>query len=68
MELGEELTATGKVRCCRFEGRESDGHLKFDYTLRPGVSSQRLGVHVLREEGIFELLDGATAYMHVSDF
>jgi hypothetical protein len=31
--------------------------LKFDYQLRPGVSDQRLGVRVLEEEGVFDLLD-----------
>jgi hypothetical protein len=31
--------------------------LGFDYLLRSGVSSQRLGMRVLQEEGVFELLD-----------
>ena len=35
-----------------------DDRLCFDYVLHPGVSSQRLGMRVLEEEGVFSLLDG----------
>ena len=41
-----------------FQAEEGEGKVRFDYLLRPGVSSQRLGMRVLREEGVFELLDG----------
>jgi DNA mismatch repair protein MutS len=57
IELGPTLAETGDVDCCRFEASEEGGHLQFDYVLRPGISSQRLGVRVLHEEGVFELLD-----------
>ena len=57
IELGEQMTATGQVDCRHFEANEHEGRLRFDYVLRPGVSTQRLGMRVLREEGIFELLD-----------
>src|SRR6185503_6461900 len=57
MELGEGLQETGYVQCSRFEATEDGGRLAFDYKLRPGISSQRLGVRVLQEEGVFDLLD-----------
>ena len=57
IELGERLTASGRVDLRHFEASEHEGRLRFDYVLRPGVSSQRLGMRVLREEGIFDLLD-----------
>jgi DNA mismatch repair protein MutS len=57
IELDEQLTDTGQISRGYFQAEEGDGRLRFDYKLRPGVSSQRLGVRVLREEGIFELLD-----------
>ncbi|SDK65886.1 MutS domain V [Microbulbifer yueqingensis] len=58
IELSEQLdTAHGQVDCRYFEAEESGGRLRFDYRLRPGVSGQRLGMRVLREEGIFDLLD-----------
>lgn len=57
IELGEQMRATGQVDCRHFEAGEDEGRLRFDYVLQPGVSTQRLGMRVLREEGIFELLD-----------
>lgn len=57
IELSEQLSDFGHVDCRYFEAEEGSGRLRFDYVLRPGVSSQRLGMRVLREEGIFELLD-----------
>ena len=58
IELSEPMRAISQVDCRRFEAGEHEGRLRFDYVLQPGVSSQRLGMHVLREEGILELLDG----------
>jgi DNA mismatch repair ATPase MutS len=57
IELGEQMAATGQVDCQHFEAREHEGRLRFEYRLLPGVSNQRLGMRVLREEGIFALLD-----------
>jgi len=57
IELGEKLNAIDKVSRWNFEADESEGRLSFDYTLRSGVSSQRLGMRVLREAGVFDLLD-----------
>ncbi len=57
IEVGEALSSLGSVDCRRFEAREEGGRLGFDYVLRPGISSQRLGVRVLQEEGVFELLE-----------
>lgn len=57
IELSERLPVTGQIDCRNFEAEEGAGRLRFDYTLRPGVSSQRLGMRVLREEGVFDLLD-----------
>lgn len=58
IELSEPLSTIGRIDCRYFEAAEGDGRLRFEYVLRPGVSSQRLGMRVLLEEGIFELLDG----------
>jgi DNA mismatch repair ATPase MutS len=57
IELSEQLSATGQVDCRYFEAEEGEGCLRFPYLLRSGISSQRLGMRVLHEEGIFELLD-----------
>ena len=58
IELSEHISDAGKIDCRYFQAQEDQGRLRFDYLLRPGVSSQRLGMRVLREEGVFELLDG----------
>jgi DNA mismatch repair ATPase MutS len=58
IELSERLSVVDRIDCRYFEAEEGEGRLRFEYLLRSGVSSQRLGMRVLREEGIFELLDG----------
>lgn len=57
IELSEQLTVTDQIDCRYFEAEEGGGKLQFDYLLRSGVSDQRLGMRVLREEGVFDLLD-----------
>lgn len=56
IELGEKLGELGYPidrRC--FTAVENEARLRFDFRLRPGVSSQRIGMRVLDEEGVFEL-------------
>jgi DNA mismatch repair ATPase MutS len=60
IELSDRLHAVGQVDCRYFDAEEGEGRLRFEYVLRPGVSGQRLGMRVLREEGVFALLDGAS--------
>ena len=57
IELGEQLNKTANIDYRYFEADESKERLSFDFVLHNGVSSQRLGMRVLREEGVFELLD-----------
>ncbi len=57
IEVGAALEATGAVDCRRFEAGEGPAGLEYDFVLRPGISAQRLGMRVLVEEGVFELLD-----------
>jgi DNA mismatch repair ATPase MutS len=52
IELGEALLDTRCVVCRRFEAVELEAGLTFDFTLRDGVSSQRLGMRVLEQEGL----------------
>ncbi|MGQ9427230.1 MutS-related protein [Gilvimarinus sp. F26214L] len=55
IELAEQLQGPIDFRC--FAAIESEERLRFDYRLRPGVTTQRIGMRVLREEGVFDLLD-----------
>lgn len=61
IELGDALRATGRVTCCRFQAVEKQEGLEFDFTLRSGVSSQRLGMRVLEQEGLVALLRDSSA-------
>lgn len=58
IELDEEFTSSMGIVKCHFEAREALGELEFDYLLHSGVSTQRLGMRVLSEQGVFALLDG----------
>lgn len=57
IELSEDLSHLRQIDCRYFDARESAAKLEFDYRLQNGTSDQRLGMRVLKEEGIFELLD-----------
>jgi DNA mismatch repair ATPase MutS len=57
IELDDQLEETRQISRSHFIAEVDCGKLKFDYQLRPGVSDQRLGVRVLEEEGVFDLLD-----------
>lgn len=57
VEVGGKLCDEGMTSCCYFEANEKEGSLQFDYVMRTGISSQRLGMHVLKEHDVFHLLD-----------
>ena len=57
IELDEQLADESQITRSHFQALENEGRLKFDYLIRPGISTQRLGVRVLEEEGVFDLLD-----------
>jgi DNA mismatch repair ATPase MutS len=49
-----------KIRLFQFSAEISAGQPDFDYKLRPGVSVQRLGMTLLRQERVFEILESST--------
>lgn len=57
IELDEEFPPSMGIVRCHFQAEEAAGELTFDYSLHAGVSSQRLGMRVLAEQGVFDLLD-----------
>jgi len=58
IELAEQLQ--GPIDFRYFAAIETGERLSFDYRLRSGVATQRIGMRVLREEGVFKLLDNIT--------
>jgi DNA mismatch repair ATPase MutS len=55
-ELAEALRDLDTVKFCRFEGGLDGTELRFDYRLHAGVSAQRFGMELLRQEGLQDLL------------
>jgi len=55
-EAVHELRGDEAFRFLHFRASSSDGDLRFDYSLQPGVSDQRLGMEVLRKEGVLDAL------------
>ena len=59
VELANELEVTGAVQFHCFDAELRDNRPVYDHRLKDGVSSQRLGMHVLRREGVADLLGEA---------
>ncbi len=56
VELEEALQSNPRVRFEYFEGRLVDGRAEYSYRLHPGISNLRLGLQLLREARIPELI------------
>jgi DNA mismatch repair ATPase MutS len=56
IELGDTLLATDRVVCRHFAAADSEEGLVFDFCIRDGVSTQRLGMRVLEQEGLISVL------------
>lgn len=56
-ELAEPLADLRRIRFVHFEGNFVDGRATYSYRLRPGVSDQRLGLHLLEEANVPALLE-----------
>jgi DNA mismatch repair ATPase MutS len=57
IELGDTLLATERVVCRHFAAEDGHAGLVFDFRIRDGVSTQRLGMRVLEQEGLVSLLN-----------
>ena len=57
VELAEELKDRESIQFSYFDGTVEDGMADYQYTVRPGVSDQRFGLHLLEQDGVPQLLD-----------
>jgi DNA mismatch repair ATPase MutS len=56
-EIGEGLKQYPSIKFSYFETHVNDGQLVFNYTLKDGISNDRLGYLILKREGVVEMLD-----------
>lgn len=56
VELADDLAGQEGVRFVHFHGEIRDGAARYGYALREGVSRERLGLQLLDQEGVTDLL------------
>lgn len=56
VEIAEEIKNKSTISFKYFNSDLDDNTLKYSYKLKNGVSSERLGMHILKKEGVFDLL------------
>jgi DNA mismatch repair ATPase MutS len=56
-EVVRQRAGTSGLMTWYLEGAVRDGEPHFDYVLRDGISAQRLGMELLRREGVADLLE-----------
>ena len=55
-EIAPTVARDPRIRLLHFAADTTAGHLTFDYLLRDGVSTQRLGMALLKQEQVLDLL------------
>lgn len=56
-EIGEALKQYPNISFHYFETKIDEGQLLFNYTLKPGISNDRLGYLILKNEGVVKMLE-----------
>jgi DNA mismatch repair ATPase MutS len=56
IELADDLQGQPSIQFQHFEGDVRDGKAVYEFHLKPGVSDQRLGFHLLHQQGVPKLL------------
>lgn len=56
VEIADEINSKPNISFKYFESELIHGELRYSYKLKTGVSSERLGMYIVKKEGIFDLL------------
>ncbi len=56
-EIAQQLQGHANINFHYFETQVEEGQLRFNYTLKPGVSNDRLGYLILKNEGVVKMLE-----------
>jgi len=59
VEIAEDLKTLPGVRFNCFEACWNNNTPEYDYLLKSGISSERLGMYIVEKEGIMEVLEAA---------
>lgn len=57
-EVARHFENRDDIQCAYFETRMSEGSYHFTYELKPGISDDRIGYRILKEQGVIDLLQG----------
>lgn len=57
IEAAESLSANDNISFRSFEIREVDGHPTYTYKLKNGISTDRLGMYIIRKERVVEMIN-----------
>ncbi len=58
LELAERLKENSKVSFLNFDANIDQDKISFSYKLNQGISNSRIGMQILKNENVFELLEG----------
>jgi len=57
VEVAKQLDDNDRIMFYYFDIQEKDGHPVYTYKLRKGVSEVRLGMYIIRKEGLIDLIN-----------
>jgi len=57
VEVARELQSNENIKFCYFDIKEEDGHPVYTYRLKEGVTDIRLGMYIIKKEGLIELIN-----------
>ncbi|NDV77775.1 hypothetical protein [Dysgonomonas sp. 511] len=57
VEVAEELKTGESIQFSYFDIQQQDGHPAYTYKLKKGVSDVRLGMYIIRKEGLIDLIN-----------
>lgn len=57
VEVTNELQGKDNIKFSYFEIEQEDGHPQYTYKLKEGVTDVRLGMYIIKKEGVIELIN-----------
>lgn len=58
IEVARELKVNDNIKFSYFEITQEEGHPVYTYKLKEGVSEDRLGMYIIKKEGLIDLING----------